>query len=101
MYLDAWFLSTTSKTSPISSSDLRLTYPSMAGAINETRSIKTEQDEVDLLAEMNDIDLPMKLMESHEYTRKIFTSSGVRLHEIISLQIVIQKEPFFWVDAEE
>jgi biotin synthase-like enzyme len=73
----------------------------MAGAINKTRSITTEQDEVDLLTEINDLDLPMKLMESHEYTRKIFTSSGVRLHKIISLQIVIQKEPYFWANNEE
>ena len=68
----------------------------MAGAINTIRTIRSEQDEIDLLAEVNDNMLPIKLINSHEYTRKIFTSSNVRLHKIISLQIVIQKIPYYW-----
>jgi hypothetical protein len=72
----------------------------MASAINSIRSITTEQDEVDLMAEMNDLDLPIKLMDSHKYKRKIFDSSGVRLHKIISLQIVIQKTPYYWSKSQ-
>jgi hypothetical protein len=70
----------------------------MAGAINSVRKITTEQDEVDLMAEMDDVDLAEKLIESHEYNRKIFSTSNVRVHKIISLQIVIQKIPFHWSD---
>jgi hypothetical protein len=81
--------------------DLRLTYPSMAGAVNTVRTITSEQDEIDLAAEINDHDLPLKLMQSHEYTRQIFVNSAIHVHKIIALQIVIQKIPYNWTDPEE
>jgi hypothetical protein len=79
---------------------LRLTYPSMSSAVNDLKDIKTEMNEVQLSQEMNDQDLPMKLMSSHEYIRKIFTSSNVKVHKIISLQIIIQKQPYYWGDSD-
>ena len=75
---------------------MRLTYPSMSSAVNDLKDMKTEMDEVQLSQEMNDRDLPIKLMSSHEYLRKFFTSSNVRVHKIIFLQIVTQKQPYYW-----
>lgn len=73
----------------------------MAGAVNTVRTITSEQDEIDLAAEINDHDLPLKLMQSHEYTRQIFVNSAIHVHKIIALQIVIQKIPYNWTDPEE
>jgi hypothetical protein len=99
--LDAWFLSTTATTAKYTSDDLRLTYPNRAGAINSIQNILSEKDEINLLAEVDDYTLAKKLLDSHELTRKIFSSSNVRVQAIISLQITIEKIPYYWSEESD
>jgi hypothetical protein len=67
-------------------------------SINETKIITTEDDQLDLLAEMHDSNIREKLTVSHDLNQKIFDRSNVSFHKMICLQFTIQKLPYQWSD---
>ena len=66
-------------------------YPSNGTRINETEILKSEEDIYDLVQELNDNNLALKIFEKHSSVRSKIASSGSNLTNLISIWVRLQK----------